>query len=225
MSLIFLIVHLVVAAALVALVLTQRSEGGALGLGGGSGSLISGRGAADFLAKLTMGAGALFFLTSLTLTWLARDHGRVKGVDLSASGLQQSTTAAVGAPKESPAEPVTPADASGLAPDLAAPDLAPSANQAVQRAGPLVREEPAPVAVTPASPPPAVVAPVRAAPTPALAATVRSQTAELEKPKRAAQRQAQPTPAEVPAVTAPPPAEQPAPTPAPIPVRPRGGPE
>jgi len=55
MQLIILSIHLVVCIALIGLVLLQRSEGGALGMGGGgAGALMSGRGAADALAKMTL---------------------------------------------------------------------------------------------------------------------------------------------------------------------------
>jgi preprotein translocase subunit SecG len=48
MEIVVLIIHLVVCMCLIGLVLLQRSEGGALGMGGGGASaLMSGRGAAD----------------------------------------------------------------------------------------------------------------------------------------------------------------------------------
>jgi len=51
-------------------VLLQRSEGGALGIGGGGG-FMSGRGAANFLTRVTASLAAAFFTTSLLLTLLA----------------------------------------------------------------------------------------------------------------------------------------------------------
>lgn len=72
MQVIILSIHLLVCICLIGLVLLQRSEGGALGIGGGgSGSLMSGRGASDALAKLTSIAGGLFLVVSLALTWLS----------------------------------------------------------------------------------------------------------------------------------------------------------
>lgn len=72
MQMIVLSIHLVVCLALIGLVLLQRSEGGALGMGGGgSGALMSGRGAADALAKMTQVAGGFFLITSLALTLLS----------------------------------------------------------------------------------------------------------------------------------------------------------
>ncbi|MGE0742238.1 MAG: preprotein translocase subunit SecG [Hyphomonadaceae bacterium] len=72
MELIVLLIHLVVCICLIGLVLLQRSEGGALGMGGGGGgSLMSGRGAADALARMTSVAGGFFLVTSLGLTFLS----------------------------------------------------------------------------------------------------------------------------------------------------------
>lgn len=70
MSTVILVIHLMVAAALVGLVLLQRSEGGALGIGGGGG-FMTGRGTANALTKATAAVGVAFFLTSIALTWLA----------------------------------------------------------------------------------------------------------------------------------------------------------
>ncbi len=69
---IVLTLHLIVCIGLIGLGLGQRSEGGALGMGGGGGgSLMSGRGAADALAKMTSVAGGFFLVTSLTLTMIS----------------------------------------------------------------------------------------------------------------------------------------------------------
>lgn len=71
---VLIILQLFISVALVGAVLLQRSEGGALGMGGGGsglGGLFSQRGAADTLTRTTAILAALFFLTSLTLTLLA----------------------------------------------------------------------------------------------------------------------------------------------------------
>jgi preprotein translocase subunit SecG len=71
---ILIIVELLVAVALVVTVLLQRSEGGALGMGGGGsglGGLFSPRGAADTLTRTTAILAVLFFLTCLALNLLA----------------------------------------------------------------------------------------------------------------------------------------------------------
>ena len=67
-----LIVHLILALCLIGVVLLQRSEGGGLGLGGGGGGgLISSRGAATALGKVTWAFAIAFIITSLTLTIIA----------------------------------------------------------------------------------------------------------------------------------------------------------
>lgn len=64
---------------MVAVILMQRSEGGALGIGGGGpGGMMSGRGAANLLTRSTMILGALFVGNSILLAVLASvdDSGR-----------------------------------------------------------------------------------------------------------------------------------------------------
>jgi preprotein translocase subunit SecG len=65
-----IIIHLVVVIALVAVVLLQRSEGGALGIGGGGG-FMTGRGQANALSRATAILATLFFATSLIMSILA----------------------------------------------------------------------------------------------------------------------------------------------------------
>ncbi len=71
METIILIIHLMIAIALVISVLLQKSEGGALGIGGGGGGFMTGRGAADALTSITTMLAAAFFVTSITLTILS----------------------------------------------------------------------------------------------------------------------------------------------------------
>ena len=71
MQTVLIVIHLLIVVALVAVVLLQRSEGGALGVGGGSG-FMTGRGQANVLTRATAILATLFFLTSLGLTLIAR---------------------------------------------------------------------------------------------------------------------------------------------------------
>jgi preprotein translocase subunit SecG len=71
MTTVLLVIHIMVAAALVGVVLLQRSEGGALGIGGGGGGFMTGRGAGNALTKATGALAACFFATSLALSLLA----------------------------------------------------------------------------------------------------------------------------------------------------------
>jgi len=71
MTTVLIVIHLMVVLAMIALVLLQRSEGGALGIGGGGG-MMTGRGAGNLLTRSTAILAAAFFLTSIGLTVLAR---------------------------------------------------------------------------------------------------------------------------------------------------------
>ncbi|TIX94135.1 MAG: preprotein translocase subunit SecG, partial [Mesorhizobium sp.] len=71
METVLIVVHLMVVLALVGVVLLQRSEGGGLGIGGGSGFMTA-RGAANALTRATAILAAAFFATSLTLSIVAR---------------------------------------------------------------------------------------------------------------------------------------------------------
>ena len=92
-----LIVQTLVAAALVGVILMQRSEGGGLGVGGSSAGLMTARGAADFLTRATAVLGGLFITLSILLAAIA-------GVS------RESTTVDTSLAKPLPAQqaPVTP---------------------------------------------------------------------------------------------------------------------
>lgn len=74
MQTVLLVIHLIVALSLIGVVLLQRSEGGALGIGGGSGgggNLFSARGVGNALTRTTAYLAVAFFATSIALTILA----------------------------------------------------------------------------------------------------------------------------------------------------------
>lgn len=75
MQTVLIVIHLMIVLALVGVVLIQRSEGGGLGVGGGSG-FMSARGTANALTRTTAILATLFFVTSLTLGILARYESR-----------------------------------------------------------------------------------------------------------------------------------------------------
>jgi preprotein translocase subunit SecG len=70
MHLVVIVIHLMLVIALIGVVLLQKSEGGGLGIGGGSGFMTS-RGTANVLTRATAILAGLFFLTSLVLSMLA----------------------------------------------------------------------------------------------------------------------------------------------------------
>lgn len=143
METVLIVVHLMVVLALVGVVLMQRSEGGGLGIGGGSGFMTA-RGAANALTRATAILAAVFFATSLLLSILAR-YGE-KPIDIldrppatqDGKGILDQlpgTTPPAGAPARD-AAPTPPSgnDASGNAPAAApstegtnAPAMAPAA--------------------------------------------------------------------------------------------------
>jgi preprotein translocase subunit SecG len=65
------VIHLLIVLALVGVVLMQRSEGGGLGIGGGSGFMTA-RGAANVLTRATAILATGFFITSLALGIISR---------------------------------------------------------------------------------------------------------------------------------------------------------
>lgn len=75
METVIIVIHLMIVIALVGVVLLQRSEGGGLGIGGGSG-FMSARGTANALTRTTAILATLFFITSLALGILARYESR-----------------------------------------------------------------------------------------------------------------------------------------------------
>lgn len=111
---ILLIIHLMIAAALVAVVLLQRSEGGALGIGGGGGGFMTGRGAANFLTRVTASLAAAFFATSMILTLLANRPERPASIfetpaaTPAKAGAPKAPEPGAGAPPAAPATPDAP---------------------------------------------------------------------------------------------------------------------
>lgn len=97
-----LVVHALIAAALVAVILMQRSEGGGLTSGGNAGGLMSARGAADFLTRSTAILATMFVVMSIGLAALATIERATPVIDTS---LARRPAAAAPAPT-----PVPPAD-------------------------------------------------------------------------------------------------------------------
>jgi preprotein translocase subunit SecG len=87
MATVLLIIHVMIALALIGVVLLQRSEGGALGIGGGGGGgFMTGRGAANFLTRVTAGLAAAFFATSLILSLVASQPSQRSILDVPPQG-------------------------------------------------------------------------------------------------------------------------------------------
>src|SRR5215813_3837316 len=72
MILLLFVVHVLIATALIGVVLLQKSEGGALGMGGGGMSgFMTGRTSANVLTRTTAGLAVAFFATSILLVLLS----------------------------------------------------------------------------------------------------------------------------------------------------------
>jgi len=148
--------------ALTGVILLQRSEGGALGMGGGPTSMFSARGAGDLLSRTTAVLAAVFFVLSLGITLLA-GHGRsgasvtermkVNPIDLNALS-QQGAPPASSAPGTGQTAPPLPGAA-----QPAAPPLPGAAQQALPTQAPRPAVRPARQAAAPAPAPLPTVAP------------------------------------------------------------------
>jgi preprotein translocase subunit SecG len=110
MQTLLLVAELLIAIALIFFVLLQRSEGGALGIGGGGsmGGLFTARGAADTLTRTTAILAVLFFVTCIALNLLAL-RGR------------NETSILDSAPVTTPAKPAPAAPALPIGPSVPKP--------------------------------------------------------------------------------------------------------
>ena len=99
-----LIVQTLIATALVAVILMQRSEGGGLGVGGSSSGFMTARGAADLLTRSTAILGAMFIGMSIVLAAVAGMSRQEPTVDTSLVGDAEAA---------SPATSAAPAEATG----------------------------------------------------------------------------------------------------------------
>ncbi|WP_309089473.1 preprotein translocase subunit SecG [Phenylobacterium sp.] len=75
-----LVLEVIVAFFLIVVVLLQRSEGGALGMGGGPSGFMTARGAGDLLTRTTWILGSVFFVLGLLLTVMAGREGGASSV-------------------------------------------------------------------------------------------------------------------------------------------------
>lgn len=140
---ILLVAMILISLSLTAVVLLQRSEGGALGMGGGPSGMMTARGAGNLLTTTTWWLAALGIVCAISLTIvgnMSRSSGSI--IDADAVG-------ALAAPTVPPAE----AEAGGAATDAGATPAAPAATPSL---GDLEADLAAPAPATaPANPAPA----------------------------------------------------------------------
>ena len=105
MQTVIIVIHLMVVAAMIGVILLQKSEGGGLGIGGGGGGgFLSSRGTANVLTRTTAILAITFFATSLLLSVLA-------GLDRKPRSIIQNT----GAPaQQTPGAPLGQGQGGGL---------------------------------------------------------------------------------------------------------------
>ena len=120
MFLFLTVVQALVAAALVGVVLVQKSEGGGLGVGGSPSGLMSARGAANFLTRATAVLAVLFVVLSIILAALAVNETSGRKLDTS---LQRNTAPV--APAQ-PADPLAGSANPGAAPATSAAPASPA---------------------------------------------------------------------------------------------------
>lgn len=128
MSVVVTVLHVIVCLFLIGVVLLQRGKGAQVGAvfgGGGGATMFGGRGAGNFLTKLTTGAAVVFMITSLSLAYMRMHRGErlFEGGAIEEEGAAQKALPFEELGKtsaEAPAEP-------GAAPpaDAPAPDPAP----------------------------------------------------------------------------------------------------
>ncbi len=139
MMTVILVLHFMVCLVLITAVLLQRGKGADLGAalgGGGANTMFGGRGAGNFLTKLTTGSAIIFMLTSLSLAYMTDDDerlfsaGEIEAVQAEeASAAEAGTESAPGeleeiTPEEHGLEeiqPPAPAEASAGEPPAQAP--------------------------------------------------------------------------------------------------------
>jgi preprotein translocase subunit SecG len=110
MIILLLIVHVLIAIALIGVILLQKSEGGALGMGGGGMSgFMTGRSTANLLTRTTAILAVLFMVTSLSLVWFSnRDRAPRSIIEQGAPPAPAAPVSPVAPSQTPPAEPSQP---------------------------------------------------------------------------------------------------------------------
>jgi preprotein translocase subunit SecG len=118
MIVLLFVIHVAIAVSLVGVILLQKSEGGALGMGGGGMSgFMTGRSTANLLTRTTGFLAIAFFVTSVMLVVLSNRTGAPRSlIDQGSAPSTQETpaapTPAAPAPTAPTPEPAKPAEPS-----------------------------------------------------------------------------------------------------------------
>jgi preprotein translocase subunit SecG len=115
---VLIVVHVLVALAIIGLVLLQHGKGADMGSGfggGASGSLFGATGSANFLSRTTAVMAALFFILSLALAYVATRRPAEQGGGVIDAIRQQQPQKPAPQPESKPApapeQPASPAEA------------------------------------------------------------------------------------------------------------------
>jgi preprotein translocase subunit SecG len=137
-----LVLEIIVSLALVGVVLLQRSEGGALGMGSGPSGFITARGASDLLTRTTWILATAFFLLAMSLTILSgRERGGSSVVDrLKVDAMNPAPLTQQPPPQQAPAgkaqAPAAPAPLQAPTPTVHNPFLGQESGQTAPSAPP-----------------------------------------------------------------------------------------
>lgn len=138
---ILLVTMILISVALTAMVLLQRSEGGALGMGGGPSGFMTARGAGNLLTTTTWWLAAAFFICALSLTIVGNmDRSNRSVVDADAVG----AIAIPDAPAQGQAQPAQPGTAPAQPATPSLDDLVASQTPAAQAPAAQPAPQPAP---------------------------------------------------------------------------------
>ncbi len=94
MEQIILIIHVIVAVTLIGFILVQHGKGAEVGASFGSGAsqtIFGSQGSGNFLTRATAILVTVFFITSLTLSYLAANHAKPKDIDELIKKAEQKT--------------------------------------------------------------------------------------------------------------------------------------
>jgi len=111
---VLIVLHVVVALAIIGLVLLQHGKGADMGSGfggGASGSLFGATGSANFLSRITAVLATLFFLLSLALAYVATHRAGDDGSVVDRAPAKANPAAEAQKPAAEPQKPAAPAEA------------------------------------------------------------------------------------------------------------------
>ena len=118
---ILLVAMIIISVALSGVILLQRSEGGALGMGGGPSGFMTARGAGNLLTTTTWWLGGLFVVCAISLTIVGNmERANRSVVDADAVGSIALDTAPAAGQQTAPAETAPAAPAAPSLDDLEA---------------------------------------------------------------------------------------------------------